>query len=192
MLKLKAIYHSKPLVLCGVLGFWLLCLIEVAPQDSEVHKRLDHLIHPVLDKTSLWQGNWELFAPVIDHWNTRLECVITWEDGTEARWSTIDWTHAGYWERMKNFRRNEYFDNVIANRGSLLWPALSDHIVKQMSVEHGKTARWADLVYLGETLPSPMEHWKPAYTAPEFRDPETFYSWNPHEISESEVMLFGH
>ncbi|MDB4679403.1 MAG: hypothetical protein P8M30_05105 [Planctomycetaceae bacterium] len=186
-----SLYHSRPLVLLGVLGFWALSLIEMTPQTFEAHKHVDNLIDPVLESTSLWQGNWDLFAPVIDHWNTRLECEISWEDGSQTRWSTLDWTTASNWQRMRNFRRNEYFENMITSRGHLLYPALSDHIIRTASKNEQKNVRWADMIYLGETLLPPDEHWRKAYTTPQFRDPERFYSWYPHAIPESEIMLFG-
>jgi len=188
---MKSLYHSRPLILLGVLGFWGVSLVEMTPQVLEVHKQVDNTIDPVLEAVSLWQGSWDLFAPDIDHWNTRVECVITWEDGSETHWSTIDWANASAWERMRNFRRNEYFDDLIANRGALLWPAFGDHLVRTLTAGENKNVRWADLIYLGETLLPPEAHWRKAYITPQFRAPERFYSWYPHEISESEIMLFG-
>jgi hypothetical protein len=188
---LKSLYHSRPLVLLTVLGFWSVSLIEITPKVSEFHQQADDLINPVLETTSLWQGNWDLFAPGIDTWNTHLECQIKWADGSESTWSTLDWTNASQWQRMRNFRRNEYFDNMITNQGPSLWPALSDHIIRTMSVTEQKTVRWADLKYRAETILPPDQHWRKAYTTPEFHAPLQFYSWYPHAIPESEIMFFG-
>lgn len=187
----KSLYHYRPLVLLGVLTFWVISLIEGVPQSNLVHEQLDEFINPGLRRLSLWQGNWDLFAPEMDHWNTSLECVVLWHDGTESQWTTLDWTNASNWDRMRNFRRNEYFDGVGGHQGHLLWSSLSDHIVHQLSLEEGKTARWANLSYREELLPTPEVSWRKAYTEPDFSEPQKFYSWSPHEITESEIMLFG-
>ncbi|MBD3676648.1 MAG: hypothetical protein HUJ26_24310 [Planctomycetaceae bacterium] len=188
---INSLYHSRLLVLTGILVYWGMTLIDTYPHNSVLHEKMNEAVDPVLNRVNLWQGRWQLFAPDIDHWNMRIECVVTWDDGTESRWSTLDWNNATFWERMVHFRWNEYIDNVTGDQGPALWEPLSEHLVREMAKREGKTPHWAQLIYQGETLPPPNEAWRKAYSVPEFHNPDHFYSWYPHEFTESEIMLYG-
>lgn len=184
-------YRCRPLVLTGIFTFWSVCLIDGTPASSLVHKELDEIVTPVLVRTSLWQGDWALFAPDIDHYNSKIECVITWDDGTESVWTHPDWTDASWWVRFRSFRRMEYYESVVLAFGKQAWPAFANWTVSEMADETGKTPRLAELMYYGDTIAPPEEVWRKAYSAPQFEDPMKFYTWYPNAVSESEIQLFG-
>lgn len=186
-----SLYRCRPLVLSCVLVFWALCLIDGTPATSVVHQELDRFVDPVLIRTSLWQNDWALFAPNIDHYNSKIECVITWEDGTKSVWTHPDWTDASCWLRFREFRRMEYYDSVVLEFGKQAWPAFANWTVAEMAAETGKTPRLAELVYYGDTIASPEEMWRKAYTAPQFDSHMKFFTWYPNAVSESEIHMFG-
>lgn len=188
---IKSLYHFRPLVLTGILLYWGVTLIDVYPHNSVMHENADKFVDPFLNRTNLWQGRWQLFAPEIDRWNSRLECVVTWTDGTESRWTTLDWTKASMLERMRHFRRNEFLDDLTSDQGPPLWEPFSATMVREMSEKEGKSPRWAHLIFHGETLAPPHEVWRKAYTEPDFQEPDHFFSWYPHEVTEPEIMLYG-
>ena len=186
-----SLYRYRPLVIFGVLAYWSVSLIDGLPPSNVVHERLNDWVDPMLNRTSIWQSNWNLFAPEIDHWNSGIECVITWDDGTESVWTHPDWTTASRWERFRNFRRIEYYERLTLNQGQPAWPVFAEITATQLAQEQGKTPRLAELFFHGETIPPPEEIWRKAYTAPQFEPPLKFYTWYPNAISESETYLFG-
>jgi len=92
---------------------------------------------------------------------------------------------------MRHFRRNEFLDDLTSDQGPPLWEPFSATIVREMSEKEGKSPRWAHLIFRGETLAPPHEVWRKAYTEPEFQEPDHFFSWYPHEVTEPEIMLYG-
>jgi len=186
-----SLYRCRPLVLSGVLAFWAVCLIEGTPVSSVVHKKLDDYVTPTLVRTSLWQNNWDLFAPVIDNYNAKIECVITWDDGTQSVWSHPDWTNASWWDRIREFRRMEYYDTLVSSAGQRAWPGFAHVTVVEMARETGKTPRLAEVMLYGDRIDRPQETWRKAYSPPQFEPPQKIFVWYPNAISESEIRLFG-
>ena len=187
-----SLYRCRPLVLSGILLFWAVCMIDGTPASSPVHEKLDDLVDPMLCKVSLWQNDWALFAPDIDHWNSKIECIITWDDGSQTVWSHADWTTAGWWEKFRQFRHMEYYESLILANGQPAWPAFADITIHRVAEETGKSPRLAELVYYGDTISPPEKVWRQAYSAPQFEpSPLKFYTWYPNAISESEIRFYG-
>lgn len=186
-----SLYRSRPLVLLGVLTFWAVCLIDGMPASNLVHEELSQAVNPMLYRTSLWQNDWALFAPDIDHYNSKLECTVTWDDGTQTTWTHPDWTTASWTVRFRHFRRMEFYEHLILDRGRQAWPAFANVKVQELAKASGKTPRLAELTYYGDTIAPPQELWRKAYSSPQFEPPLKFYTWYPNAISESEIKLFG-
>jgi hypothetical protein len=186
-----SLYRSRPLVLVGVLTFWSICLIEGLPTANIIHEQVDDFLDPMLSRTSLWQNDWALFAPNIDHYNSKLECVITWDDGTQTVWSHPDWTTASWGEKFRQFRRIEFYESLIVDTGRQARPAFSNVMAQELAKESGKTPRLAELMFHGDTILPPQEIWRKAFSSPQFDPPLKLYTWYPNAISESEIQLFG-
>lgn len=159
----------------------LLVLIDAMPQVGRIHRRLKRETDLVLDMTGLWQGSWTLYCPDPDRINTRLTAEILYSDGSRAHWQSLDWTRLSCWERLRTFRRQEYYDNIrfTSNRGA--WESLARYLARTVPapgdggarpVEVKLSVRWAEI-----PPPDPAQ-WVPVGPYTEFNQGNEFYTWS--------------
>ena len=188
---IDSLYRSKPLVLGTLCLFWLVMLIETLPNSTLVHTAIEKRVDPILVRTGLWQGKWDLFAPTVDFFNSRMEATLTWEDGTQTFWSVPNWMEYSNWQKFVEFRRMEYYDTMHNIPDKSGWNAFANYLVQQESVKSNQRIRMVELYAEGDFIMKPNLSWRPAYSAPVFTERSQFHTWYPHESSDSQSMFFG-
>ena len=94
---------------------------------QEAQDKLDWFV----DKTCLWQGQWDLFAPTVDKLNVRLSANIIYNDNTTQVWNSPDWNAMSPLTKKRMFRQAEYFDDVRLNSNSAAWAPLANYLQRK-------------------------------------------------------------
>jgi hypothetical protein len=188
---IDSLYRHKPLVLGCLCLFWGATLVETLPRTTLVHTAIERRIHPLLNRTGLWQGKWDLFAPNMDHFNARMEAHITWEDGTKSVWNIPDWFEYSSWRKFVEFRRMEFFDTMHNAPHKMAWRDFASYLARQESARMNKPIRMVELIAEGDYIDKPTVSWRPAYSRPVFTERSTFLTWYPYETSDPQSLYFG-
>jgi hypothetical protein len=69
----------------------------------------------------LWQGTWNLFAPIPDHQNHRLHADIVYDDTTVVEWNSPEWQSQTPWQRFTGHRESEFIENIWLDTNSVAW-----------------------------------------------------------------------
>ena len=161
----------------GLAAFGVMTFVDALPEYSLLHSNLKNTIDPVLDVTGLWQGSWELFAPVPDHVNVRVGANLKWEDGSQTTWLQPNWHEMSAWEKTRNFRKMSFFDELWRSYNSPAWDSFCEYLAAQESV--GKSVELRSIVLFQERdlIPIPTEQWRPAYGAPQYDIHSKLITW---------------
>lgn len=168
-------------VIAGVVG---LMIVDGLPSVGKAHDRLRRVIDPVLDKSGLWQGGWELFAPEPDRVNVMVTAVVTYVDGTSRVWRSPDWTSMTPWEKFRHFRFMEYVDGVRRDAASGAWGALARHAAWEVGGAEppASVALWRHWTVIA----APDSRKRSRLVAPRhgaierrYAGHEEFFRWNP-------------
>jgi len=175
------LYWNRSLVYAGMTVLACFVIIDAAPQYTLLHGKLKEWADPVLDKTGLWQGSWELFAPTPDHVNVRIGARLAWKDGTRSTWYQPDWHSMSPFEKARNFRRMSYFDGLwrTSNAGAL--EPFCQHLAAEQARASFREVKAMVLFQERDVIPYPAKAWRPAYSAPEYSSTSVLYKWPANE-----------
>jgi hypothetical protein len=176
-LNLHKLYWNRFLVYACLAGLGGIMLLDAAPQYTLLHSNLKRMIDPVLDKTGLWQGSWELFAPIPDHVNVRVGANLKWADGRQTTWLQPNWHEMSAWEKMRNFRRMSYFDELWQSANSPAWDPFCQYLANEQSA--GKSVELTSMVLFQDrdVIALPSDQWRPAYSAPQYGIHSKLITW---------------
>lgn len=138
-------------------------------------------IDPVLDKTGLWQGPWNLFAPEVDKVNIRVGATIHFADGQISQWRSPEWQDMGAVDRFLKFREMEWVDGIRIDDNRGAWDSFAAYLAKQALHPRGANvpvARVRMTRYWAE-IPPPERGVIPAEPYLQFRGARTFHEWTP-------------
>jgi hypothetical protein len=126
---------------CLVALFISVLVIDTLPATFSFHQRLQESLEPLLDKTGLWQGRWELFAPNPASLNGAILADVKFADGSLLFWTAPDPKSWSIWQKFRNFRWNEYYDTIRLKDYEEAWPSLSDWIASSFQADDNPVVR---------------------------------------------------
>ena len=138
-------------------------------------------IDPVVDRSGLWQGPWNLFAPEVDKINIRVGATIHFADGQITQWRSPEWQDLGAIDRLLQFREMEWVDGIRMDDNSGAWDSFSAYLAGTTLHQRGGrvpvvqvrlTRYWA-------AIPAPEQGLVPAEPYLQFRGARTFHEWTP-------------
>jgi hypothetical protein len=152
-----------------VTNLFLITLLSVLFLDScptvgplEFLQDAQYKLDWFVDKTCLWQGQWELFAPTVDKLNVRLSADIIYNDGSFQTWHSPDWTKMSPLQKKRMFRQMEYYDDVRLDNNSPMWAPLATYLERKYR-DHSPQARKIIKIQLTrhwQDVPSPPKSLK--------------------------------
>lgn len=186
---MRELYFNRYLFYLCLVVVGGMMLIEATPRYTRLHGVAQDRVDPFLDFTGLWQGSWELFAPTPDHVNVKVLAIIDWNDGSETIWGQPDWHAMSPWQKMRAFREMSYYDSLwrpthttVDGKGfNPAWVPFCEQLAVQESEGSIRTPEEVNLYVAKDVIPPPNRKWRPAYSAPEFGDPERIYRWIPEK-----------
>lgn len=113
-----------------IVVFIALVLIDTLPGKLFRHQPLKKAVDPILDVSGLWQGEWNLFSPVVDSENHRLEVEFVFSDGSTHRWQSIDWSKASSLEKFRRVREVEFYDRVRNQSAKDAWSSFAQYALE--------------------------------------------------------------
>jgi len=134
----------------------LVALLDAFPLYRESHKRLSERLHPVLNATGLYQGDWQLFAPDPDRINSWVQARVQRADGSSWIWSTPDWQRRSQLQRFQEGRHQKLSDAMRLDSRRALWPYFSDYIAR-MAPPGARPVR-VELTRYWWDLPEPAQY----------------------------------
>jgi hypothetical protein len=146
----------------------LVVIIDTLPQAPPA---LHTAVKPLVELLAIHQGPWALFAPNPDKTNTRLLAEITYRDGEERIWHSLNWTNASAWDKWTKHRHLEWFDHVPNYKHARLYEAWSRHIAREARPDLASADQGAEvriIVAQAEIPPASERPWK------SFREPRPF------------------
>ena len=109
-----------------------LLLADMLPRRILLHQNLVNRLDYVYDITGLWQGYWDVFAPVGT--GTRsFVAIIEYDDQSEARWHSPDPAKMSLLDKWYKYRLIEYFDNLGGEE------FFSPILFRWLEQEHGRS-----------------------------------------------------
>lgn len=108
--------------------------IDALPSCHLAHSEARSILDPLLDKSGLWQGPWNLFAPDVDKTNTCVAAEFTTSSGRTYQWRSPDPAKMNPWSKFWNFRWLEYYDSIRNNANKAAWPDLVAWLKRQPDV----------------------------------------------------------
>lgn len=178
---MENLYFNRKLFYAALIGIGGVMLIDAIPQYTRLHGEAKKWVDPALDKTGLWQGSWELFAPTPDHLNVKLRAVIQWEDGSQSTWSQPNWHTMSPWQKMRYFREMSYYDNLWRDSNAAAWEPFCRDLAETESRKSNRTPKVISLYRHKDLISVPHFQWRPAYSPPQFESTSLIYSWVPDE-----------
>jgi len=109
-------------------------IIDALPSCHLAHAKAKAALDPALDKSGLWQGTWNLFAPDVDKMNTCVTAEFLAASGRTYQWRSPDPAQMGPWAKFWNFRWLEYYDSIRNNSNQAAWPDLVDWLSRQPAI----------------------------------------------------------
>lgn len=93
-----------------------------------------NLMEPLIDTTGLWQGTWNLFAPIPDSRNHRLRADLYYLDGTHRVWNSPDWQIQSMWQRFVGHRETEFLEKISDEVNRSAWHDFAMSVSRQESL----------------------------------------------------------
>lgn len=176
-MSLQKLYWNRYLVYGVLIALGSLSIIEALPQYTLLHGKLKNIADPVLDVTGLWQGSWDLFAPTPDYVNVRVGATLFWSDGSRTFWVQPNWYEMSPGEKMLNFRRMSYFDELWRSSNSAAWEPFCEHLAKSEGV--GKSAQVTKIALFQDrdVIALPSDTWRAASSEPQFEIHSKLITW---------------
>lgn len=145
------------------------------------------IIDPVLDKTGLWQGPWNLFAPEPDKINVRVGATIQYADGQVAEWRSPEWQTMGPVRRFMDFREMEWVDGIRLDDNRGAWDAYAQYLARTVVHPTGSRspAVGVRLTRYWATIPPPSTAVLPAEPYLVFDGARSFHVWEPDTPADS-------
>lgn len=159
-----------------LVGVWLIVVcIDAFPFWNAARETLD----PVLDKTGLWQGPWNLFAPEPDRVNVRVGATIHYADGGMTQWRSPDWQNLSGLDRFLRFRDMEWVDGIRTDDNSGAWDDFARYLGRTAVHPRGSLSPvvMVRLTRYWATIPPPEAGVLPAEPYLRFRGVQTFHVW---------------
>lgn len=167
----------------------VLCVmfVDAMPTTCRAHGWAKEAIDPALDKTGLWQGTWQLFAPEPDSVNTRFTAKLRFDDGSEFTWEAPVWKDTSSWHRFRNFRQIEYYDSLRFSDPA--WDSFASYLALSAEAEMGgsKKVSQVELFRHSSVIPPPERTQRLLAVGGEWINAETecFYTWMaPQAVEE--------
>lgn len=124
-------------------------------------------LNPLLNVTGLWQGTWNLFAPVPDFRNHRIRADFFYVDGTHRVWTSPDPRSQSAWKRFVGHRESEFLEKVWEDENNTARPGFAQQLVeeqRQLHPDDGPLSR-VELSVIWGDIPPPSEAWRPVAKA---------------------------
>ena len=156
----------------------VLSLIDGLPEFGATHRRLKALIDPLMDKTGLWQGSWQLFAPEPQKYTIRLTAKIDYDEGHSTFWQSPDWSDMSILKRFTTFRMQEYVDYLGNRENAAALPALADYLARTIRHPEHPKAQVSRITITAEYTATPPPDDGPVQAPPgplPFEDWETLH-----------------
>lgn len=118
----RGIVHTVFLVISFIL------LISGLPTFFPAQESLRNTLDDAIDGVGLWQGQWQLFAPVPDKTNCTLFAHIDFQDGSSKEWHSPDPKTFSILEKIRYFRWMEYVDGISDEDNRIAWESLANFI----------------------------------------------------------------
>lgn len=163
-----------------IIPMMIVWLVDALPCYTLLHGKLKNRLDPLLDKTGLWQGDWQLFAPVPDHINTRLSVHIDYEDEPSVSWYQPDWSSMSGPQKSLWFRRMAFLDAIRLDRNSSAWKSFCCAIVRQVGSENADP-RKVTLIVREQVIPAPDKFWWNVGETQNMGDERILYVWYPEK-----------
>ncbi|HEX5105371.1 MAG TPA: hypothetical protein VFV87_16245 [Pirellulaceae bacterium] len=145
-----------------------LMLIDTLPQ-SPIALRL--AIQPVLRRTGLHQGPWNMFTPNPDAINLKLRAEVTYRDGQKAQWESPDWRSQPNWERWVGHRQQEFCDMIATQEAAPAWRTWAQFLARTLRPDFPNAERGAEVRITYQEAPVPPAEKQPWTT---WREPPPY------------------
>lgn len=135
-------------------------------------------LSPLLNVTGLWQGTWNLFAPVPDFRNHRIRADFYFADGSHRVWTSPDPRSQSAWKRFVGHRESEFLEKVWEDDNSAARPGFAQLLVKEQRRLHpddGPLSR-VELSVIWGDIPPPSEAWQPVEKAISLDQERVFFT----------------
>jgi len=139
-----------------------------------------NLIDPLIDTTGLWQGTWNLFAPIPDSRNHRLRADLFYPDGTHRVWNSPDWRSQSTWQRFVGHRETEFLEKISEDVNSSTWNDFVMSVARQESLRMTFPQKPVKIVLsvIWGDIPLPeADAWKSAARPVSLDQEREFYIW---------------
>jgi len=94
-----------------IVAVCFLLLADMLPKRTLLHQNLVNRLDYIYDITGLWQGYWDVFAPV--NTSTRsFVAIIEYDDQSETRWHPPNPAKMSLLDKWYKYRLIEYFENL--------------------------------------------------------------------------------
>ena len=115
--------------------------IDGLPVLHPLHQRLKEMTDPFFDKTGLWQGEWNLFAPEPIKVTRRTGVEMVHANGSTYLWSSPRWETFTPADRFLGFRSAEFYDAIVLDDNRGAWPCFLDYAVEKYGREVGGSGK---------------------------------------------------
>lgn len=135
-------------------------------------------LEPLLDATGLWQGSWNLFAPIPDSRNQRIRADFYYVDGTHTVWNSPEPQSQSAWQRFTRHRESEFLEKIWKDRNAAAWPAFAALLVRDERLRKSSDSRLSkvELSVIYGDIPPPQEPWRPAATPAPLDHQQIFFT----------------
>ena len=124
-----------------IVGFLVFVWIEAAPVEGRVISGIRSAFDPVGDVLGLWQGRWDLFAPLVDKENNRIEAKIYFDGESDPEiWRSPDWNKLSCLGKFRSSREIEFYDRIRNDRDPRVWESFSRYLVSEIG-KKGETRK---------------------------------------------------
>jgi len=139
-----------------------------------------NLMEPLIDSTGLWQGTWNLFAPIPDSRNHRLRADLYYPNGTHHVWNSPEWRSHSTWQRFIGHRKTEFIEKISDEANRSAWHDFAMSVARQerlrMTLPQMPEKIVLSVIW-GDISPPEGDVWKSA-ARPEPLDQEReFFTW---------------
>lgn len=136
-MRLRSKSTKKLICNLGILLLLACTWIDAMPSMGQTHDELKDRLDYFLDKTGLWQGSWQLFAPNVDSINSIVTARLDLKDYRSLLWHSPNWRRMGVVEQFLRFRESEFYDSMRAEENKAVWDSFANYLAKQAEVQFG-------------------------------------------------------
>jgi hypothetical protein len=118
-------------------------------------------LDPLVLRLGIYQGPWNLFAPIPVQTNTRLLAEITYRDGQQITWRMPDPRQKSAWQKWSGHRWRNFYVHLVTQEAAPIWEPWCRLLARAMRPDLPDADRGATVRVIYEEAPIPLAEIKP-------------------------------